>query len=246
MRNYTTSQVARETGIHPNTVRLYEELGLIPKPERQANGYRVFTQFHIEQIRLTRIALRVEVLQNGLRKQAIEIVKVSARRNLDEASRLTGEYLSSLKKERGNALEAIALAKAILADVQPPVNLSMKRKEAARHLQITTDTLRNWELNGLLTVKRMRNGYRVYTEEDIRRLKIIRSLRCAHYSLDAILRMLNALSRNAEANIERSLDTPDRETDVISACDRLITSLLEAENQAELLLLQLEKMRNLS
>jgi hypothetical protein len=65
-------------GIHPNTVRLYEELGLIPKPERKENGYRIFTDFHMEQIQLARTALKVEVLQNGLRKQAITIIKTSA------------------------------------------------------------------------------------------------------------------------------------------------------------------------
>ena len=32
------------------------------------------------------------------------------------------------------------------------------------------DSLRNWEMNGLLTVKRKQNGYRVYTNENIQRL----------------------------------------------------------------------------
>lgn len=31
MNTYKTSGIARRIGIHPNTVRLYEELGLIPK-----------------------------------------------------------------------------------------------------------------------------------------------------------------------------------------------------------------------
>ena len=56
------------------------------------------------------------------------------------------------------------------------------RKEAAGILGVTIDTLRNWELNGLFSVRRMANGYRVYTEEDMQRLTIIRSLRCANYS----------------------------------------------------------------
>ena len=43
MTTYKTAQVAQMIGIHPNTVRLYEEVKLIPKPERRANGYRVFT-----------------------------------------------------------------------------------------------------------------------------------------------------------------------------------------------------------
>ena len=68
MKAYRTSEIARCIGIHPNTVRLYEELELIPKPEREANGYRIFTDFHIEQFKLARTAMKVEVLQNGLRK----------------------------------------------------------------------------------------------------------------------------------------------------------------------------------
>ena len=63
MNTYRTAEVAKIIGIHPNTVRLYEKLGFIPKPERKSNGYRVFTDFHIEQFKLSRIALQVEVLQ---------------------------------------------------------------------------------------------------------------------------------------------------------------------------------------
>ncbi len=74
----------------------------------------------------------------------------------------------------------------------------MKQKEVSEYLGITMDSLRNWEMNGLLTVKRRENGYRVYTDEDIQRLKIIRSLRCANYSLEAILRMLQQLSKNPD------------------------------------------------
>ena len=65
MNTYKTIDIARIIGIHVNTVRLYEKCGLIPKPERLGNGYRVFTDLHIEQFRLARAALQVEVLQNG-------------------------------------------------------------------------------------------------------------------------------------------------------------------------------------
>ncbi len=51
MNTYRTSEIAEIIGVHPNTVRLYEELGLIPKPGRLPNGYRVFTELHIEQFR---------------------------------------------------------------------------------------------------------------------------------------------------------------------------------------------------
>ena len=52
MKTYTTADVAKIIGIHPNTVRLYEQWGLIPPAERKPNGYRVFSDQHIEQLRL--------------------------------------------------------------------------------------------------------------------------------------------------------------------------------------------------
>ena len=79
MNTYTTTEVAKIIGIHPNTVRMYEEWGLIPLAERKSNGYRIFTDFHIEQLRLARIAFQIEVLQNGLRKKVVETIKLSER-----------------------------------------------------------------------------------------------------------------------------------------------------------------------
>lgn len=210
MNIYKTSEVARLIGIHPNTVRLYEELELIPKPERRGNGYRVFTDLHIEQFRLARTALQVEVLQNGLRKMAIDIIKTSSTGNFDEAENITKSYIRQIKQEQKNAEEAILIVKRLLlGDETKTDNLRLTRKETADYLKLTVDTLRNWELNGLLTVKRKQNGYRIYTGADVLRLKIIRSLRCANYSLSAILRMLNELSRNPHTNIIDIIDTPE-------------------------------------
>lgn len=175
MAAYKTAEVASVVGLHPNTVRFYEEWELIPKPKRQPNGYRVFTDFHIEQFRLARLAFQVEVLQSGLRKKM--------------------------------------------------------------------DTLRNWEMNGLLTVKRKENGYRVYTDDDIRRLKIIRSHRCANYSLEAILQMLCQLSKNPNVDILEALNTPKENADIIAVCDQLITSIFDAESNAQKMIAMLEEMK---
>ncbi|WP_100041932.1 MerR family transcriptional regulator [Lacrimispora sphenoides] len=246
MKTYMTSEIAHSIGIHPNTVRLYEELELIPKPERRANGYRIFTDFHMEQIKFVRIALKVEVLQNGLRKQAITIIKTSASGNFDKAINLTEHYLQQIKNEQSNAEEAIEITQKLLSGSsqdQESGAMVLTRKEMADYLQISMDALRNWEMNGLLTIKRKQNGYRVYTDEDIRRLKIIRSLRCGNYSLSAILRMLNTLSQNPKADIRQVIDTPDENEDIISVCDKLLTSLHFAEENAKVMLSHLEKMK---
>jgi DNA-binding transcriptional MerR regulator len=241
---YKTAEVAKKIGIHPNTVRLYEELDLIPKPQRRSNGYRVFTDFHIEQFKLARIALKVEVLQNGLRKKMICIIKLSAKGNFQEAIALTENYLEKIKVEQNNAEEAIEIAEKLLSGMQEKEDeLSLTRKETSDYLQISMDTLRNWEMNGLLTVKRKQNGYRIYTNSDIRYLKIIRSLRCANYSLAAILRMLNALSCNPDVDIREVIDTPKGDDDIVSACDKLLTSLRSAEQNALCILSQIKVMQ---
>ncbi len=230
-------------GIHPNTVRLYEELGLIPKPERQSNRYRVFTEFHLEQFKLARLALQVEVLQNGLRKQVVEIVKTSATGEFDAALQLANGYLLQLRQERRNAEEAIEIAKQLLSGQPQQSRQVLRRKEVSDHLNISMDTLRNWEMNNLLAVKRKENGYRVYTDSDINRLRIIRSLRCANYSLDSILRMLNEVSLNPGANIREILNTPKSSECIISACDKLIVSLQAAEENTIQMMHMLQQMK---
>lgn len=241
---YTTSEVAKIIGIHPNTVRLYEEIELISEPKRKENGYRVFTQFHIIQFKIARLAFEVEVLQNGLRKQATDIIRACAKCDFDKALKLTSDYLIHVEKEKQNAEKAIQIVEQIISGQnQIAQGLCMTKKQVANYLNITMDTLRNWERNGLLTVKRKNNGYRIYTDEDIRQLIIIKSLRCANYSLAAILRMVSALSVNPNANIKEVMETSQSD-DIISACDNLITSLNHAKTNAQEIYSYLIQLKN--
>lgn len=242
MNTYKTTEIAKIIGIHPNTVRMYEKLELIPEVDREENGYRIFTDFHIDQFKLARAALQVEILQNGLRKKAVNIIKTSAKKDFIKAICMTEEYLLQIQKEKFNAEEAIEIVKSLLSKNEKINSVALKRKEVSKHLNISMDTLRNWELNGLLDIKRKQNGYRVYTDEDIIRLKIIRSLRCANYSLSAILRMLNALSENPNVDIKNVIDVPKDDDDIITACDKLITSLNSAEKNAQYILSLLKEM----
>jgi len=57
VRNYLrTSEVANAVGCHPNTVRLYVDWGYIPQVKRSKSNYRLFTNDHLEHIKLARIA----------------------------------------------------------------------------------------------------------------------------------------------------------------------------------------------
>lgn len=127
--------------------------------------------------------------------------------------------MKQLQQERFNAEEAILVVHDILSGSEDTNMLYLKRKEVSEYLNISMDTLRNWEMNGLIQVKRRLNGYRIYTNDDIKRLKIIRSLRCANYSLESILRLLQQVSHNSNTDIRAVLNTPKSNDDIISVCD---------------------------
>ena len=146
MNTYKTSEIAKIVGIHPNTVRLYEEIGFIPKVNRLENGYRVFTDLHIKQFKIARRALSIEVLQNGLRKRAIEIITTSAKMDYDKSLMLVKDYINQLDMEINNAEEAITITKKLLNQDYELNGKVLKRKEVSALLDISIDTLRNWEM----------------------------------------------------------------------------------------------------
>ena len=116
--------------------------------------------------------------------------------------------------------------------------------QVAEMIGIHPNTVRLYEESGLIPKPARRaNGYRVYTDEDIRRLKIIRSLRCANDSLEAILRLLQQVSQNSDTDVRAALNTPKQTDDIISVCDRLIVSLCAAEKNAYKVLDMLHDMK---
>jgi DNA-binding transcriptional MerR regulator len=93
--------------------------------------------------------------------------------------------------------------------------------------------LRNWERNGLIEVPRdPRNGYRLYGAAEIGRLRVIRTLRRANYSLMAILRMLLNLDQGKKEDLRQVLDTPRPDENVYSAADQWLSTLAELEQRA--------------
>lgn len=242
MKTYRTGEIAAQTGLHPNTIRFYEDIGFIAKPARLPNGYRVFTRLDLEQVRFCRLALRAEALQNGLRDTAVAIIRLSAALDFARARQRTREYIAQIDREIAFAEGAIDSVEVALARRPLPERAARKRSEAAEALGITVETLRNWERNGLIRVGRLQNGYRVYTPEDMKQLLIIRTLRCANYSISAILRLVGRLSESREISVLKTLDTPYETEEIVSACDHLLSSLISARQDAEKMIEQIKRM----
>jgi DNA-binding transcriptional MerR regulator len=243
---YSTSEIAKEVGVHANTVRLYEELKFIPPAARRGNGYRIYTEQHLEQMKFARLALRCEIIQGNLRKEAIRVILTSAAGDYDKALEEAYSYQAHIKQKKANAEEAIGLIEEMLRGKhrEEAGKLFLKRCEAAKQLGVSIDVLRNWERNGLLEVPRKINGYRIYTEKEIIILKIIRTLRLANYSMMSILRMLNHVRKGTDKELKYIIDTPDPTEDIVYVTDKFITSLTEAEGDVNEMIVRINRMKN--
>ncbi len=82
MSGLTVSQLARAAGVGSETVRHYEEIGLLPKAQRSANGYRFFS---IDAAQRIGFILRAKALGFALPEIA-ELLRLSDRRQTDSAT----------------------------------------------------------------------------------------------------------------------------------------------------------------
>ena len=195
-------------------------------------------------MRLARIALRCAYVVGDIRKTAISIIKTAAAGSTGKALEKAYDYLELVRTERAKAEEALELVEQRLNGSNVEDNTPPRRiKDTAQFLGVTIDTLRNWELNGLINVPRNPgNRYRQYGMREINRLKIIRTLRRANYSIMAVLRMILHLDKGETDNFRTVLDTPGPDEDIVYATDKWISTLIETEKNAGDIIEQLKKM----
>jgi DNA-binding transcriptional MerR regulator len=237
-----TSDIAKAVGVHVNTVRLYEEWGFLPSIPRSPTGYRLFTQAHLEQMRLARMAMHGPWPGGNIRKSALALVRKAASGDLGGALEQAYHHMALVRAERARAEAAAGLlerwAHGTATDAtDEPLHIG----EAAELLDVTADQLRNWERNGLIKAPRNpHNNYRLYSATELGRLRVIRMLLRAGYSMMAILRMLLQLDQGADPR--QALDTPHPDEDVYTAADQWLSSLAEQEQRAQSIIAQIEKM----
>jgi DNA-binding transcriptional MerR regulator len=228
-----TSDLARAVGVHPNTVRHYAEWGLLPPVRRGANGYRLFTQRHLDCLRVARMIYATTYPGRAFRQSGSTIIQSAVADDWDEALRRSQAHLAFVQSERAQAERAATLLEEWAQWQGPSADATgqpLRIGQAARALGVSIDMLRNWEHSGLLTVARgAENGYREYGPAEIGRLRVIRLLGRAGYSQMAILRALIQLDRGDAAQLRHWLDTPPPDEDVFSAADRWLSTLAAQE-----------------
>jgi DNA-binding transcriptional MerR regulator len=221
-------------GVHPNTVRRYAERGWLPPVPRGANGYRRFSQAHLDCLRVARLVYGCVYHGRSLRRWATRVLQSAVAGDWATALAHAGYHLAAVQAELAQAEAAASRLEQWAGDPPAePAGPPLPIGQVARLLGVSVDVLRNWERNGSIAVPRHPgNGYRCYGPAEIGRLRVIRTLSRAGYSQMAILRMLLQLDRGQTAGLRRSLDTPTPGEDVYVAADRWLSTLAGQEQVA--------------
>lgn len=240
-----TSDLAREVGVSVNTIRLYEASGYLSPVTRGSNAYRQYSKLHLEQARLAHLALHWPYV--GDKELLIDLVKSSASGDLGMAMEFAYQYLACVRVERTYAEAAIEFLERWAAGHAMDISHHpMHIRQAALHLNVSIDMLRNWERNGLLTVPRdPANQYRLFGSTEIGRLRVIRTLVKCGFSLMAVLNMLQQFDSGNAGNLREALNIPRDKSSyetIGSAADRWLASLLELEQRARAIIQQIGSM----
>jgi len=243
-KRLSTGKIARQVGCHPNTVRFYEQQGFLPAVRRNPrNNYRLYSEAHIDHMQLALLAFKAPFPGRPLRRSLTNLVKHAAVGDLGGALGLAFNHQTLVRSEIAQANSAADFLEKWVGGMT--INgspRSLWTGETALLLGVTIDSLRTWERNGLIDVPRNpQNGYRHYGAQEIGRLRVIRMLRSAGYSISAILRMFTYLERGEDTDLRKALDTPDPDDDIFFAADAWLSTLAEHENIAQQLIDMLQE-----
>ena len=244
MKYLSTSDLARAVGVHPNTVRRYVDRGFLPPVRRSPAGYRRFTEFHLDCLRVTQQVFSKTFPSKDIFQSGLRIIRTTASGDLGGALECAYNHLALVQSERAQAEVAADLLErwAFGTPADATVQL-LTIGQVARLLGVSIDILRNWDRNGLIDVPRdPDNRYRRYGAPEISRLRVIRMLSRSGYSLSAILRMLIQLDRGQTTDLRRALDTPRPDENAYLASDRWLSTLADQEQRAQMIIALLEEM----
>lgn len=237
--------MAKAAGVHPNTIRAYEDLELISPVPREENGYRRFSELHLDQVKLIRMNLKCTYLGDRISDTAYDILHLSARGMLSEALSQAEHLLIMIRKEKEQAEQAFKYLEDWAVGLETYDNtIGLQTREAAGLLNITIDMLYNWERNSLIKVPRKDNGYRIYGDYEIKRLMVIRILRQARYGSMSILRVMSHLDGGRREDLKKVIDTPEPDSDVayLAFSDNWISTLDISLKSAEMAVTHLKDM----
>ena len=114
-------ELADAVSLPTKTIRYYEEIGLLPEPDRQPNGYRAYDDSACERLRFVKAAQAVGFSLN-------EIKEIVAFR--DRGEQPCAHVLDLVDRRAGEIADRIAVLERMRADLR---RLSSRARSVPRH-----------------------------------------------------------------------------------------------------------------
>lgn len=174
-------------GLSAQTIRNYESWGIIPQAERGEQGYRLYTEKHLEAMRITRIAIKGFGWSNGC-----HIMQCIHRNDTTAALFTINARHAELHHQRMEVESMLKIFQKMASGLPPSEQPVRQRRlfyihEAAREAGVRVSALRYWEERGLLhPIRDQQSRYRLYDETQVLRLQIVTLLRKTGYDFAAI------------------------------------------------------------
>ena len=189
-----THDLALAGHISVQQVRNYEANGLIPHAQRSPSGYRLYTQQHLAALKAVQSMVggygwpRTSAIMQALHRGDLS----AALATIDE--RHAEQALKRLQMEQ--TLLALRGLAAQSASSQRSHHAQLVRVgQAARQVGVRVSALHFWEQQGLLhPVREQYSRYRLYDEQQMRRLRVVARLREAGYPFNVIQSVLDELA----------------------------------------------------
>ena len=221
--------VSQLTGVKAGTIRFYEKCGFLEPAKRLPNGYRIFCRRHIFQIQVCRLVFGGFV-NRRLRKISREVLQASRDWNQEAYRQAADKYLQAVEEDIGRTKWAVDIVMDRLQETRDD-GLCYTKKQAAALAGATSETIRNWERNGLLR-QRAQYEKRLYSQQELSRMYVIRLLLDNGYSMMAVRRFFEEYDGGSRELAIQQLMEPGENEDLIYRADRYMETLLEAKEKA--------------
>ncbi len=190
-----THDLALAGHISVQQVRNYEANGLIPKAQRSPSGYRLYTQHHLAALKTVQSMVRG---YGWPRTSAI--MQALHRGDLSAALATIDERHAEQARKRLQVEQTLFALRTLAAQSDSLQSSHHSQRvrvgEAAKQVGVRVSALHFWEQQGLLhPVREQHNSrYRLYDEQQMRRLRVVALLRDAGYPFNVIQSVLDELA----------------------------------------------------
>jgi DNA-binding transcriptional MerR regulator len=186
-----THDLALAGHISVQQVRNYEANGLIPQAQRSPSGYRLYTQQHLAALK----AVQSMVGGYGWPRTSA-IMQALHRGDLSAALVTIDERHAEIASKRFQVEQTLSALRTLAAQSDSLQSSHHSQRvrvgEAARQVGVRVSALHFWEQQGLLhPVREQHSRYRLYDEQQMRRLRVVALLRDAGYPFNVIQSVLD-------------------------------------------------------